>query len=73
MLVLAVFIPICAVSVLFLLRFLFALNSELKSTRGRAAAKFERTHDLSDSIRSRSLRYQACAHPGSLTLKVGHS
>jgi hypothetical protein len=42
MLVLAVFIPICTVAVLFLLRFLFALESEFKSARKPLAERVSR-------------------------------
>jgi hypothetical protein len=46
MLVLDVFIPICVVSVLFLLRFLFALNSELRSALKPSAARLGRISPL---------------------------
>ena len=42
MLVLAVFSSICTVAVLFLLRFLFALESEVKSTRKPLAERVNR-------------------------------
>lgn len=38
MLVLALFIPVCVISVVFLLRFLFAVNSELKPLLRPSAA-----------------------------------
>jgi hypothetical protein len=41
MLVLAMFISICFVAVLFLLRFLFALNSEVSSERKRSKARVD--------------------------------
>lgn len=41
MLVLAMFISICLVAVLFLLRFLFALNSEVSSERKRSKARVD--------------------------------
>jgi hypothetical protein len=42
MMILAIFLSICAVAVLFLLRFLTALDSEIKSARTRPVARMER-------------------------------
>jgi hypothetical protein len=41
MLVLAAFIPICVVAVLLMLRFFFALESEIRSKRKRSAARVD--------------------------------